>query len=83
MKKTAIVIFENQHTHECIDLEVPLHITANELIFAVNQGLQLGIDMEDVSQCYLSSVNPIALIRGEKQLQDFNIHHGTRIIYTR
>ncbi len=83
MEDKIIVIFERTKTGECYDLEIPLSITANELIFSLNMGLHLGIHMDDVSQCYLTAENPVALIRGEVLLEQLGLRNGTRIIYTR
>ncbi len=63
------------------DIEVPLDITANELIIALNSAYKFGMNIEDISSCYLRSENPIALLRGTKTLCDFGLHHATVIYY--
>lgn len=83
MKDNIIVQFENKRTGEECDLEIPLTITANELIYALNTGMHLGIHLEEVSQCYLTSENPIALLKGNQLLKDYGLHDGTKIIFTR
>ena len=40
-----VMIFEREN--ESFDIEVPLDITANELLYGLNKGLNLGINMED------------------------------------
>lgn len=83
MKNNIIVLFERSKTGERIDIEVPLKITANELLVALNRGLHLGIDLTDVSQCYLTTENPIALLKGDVLLEEFGVHEGTKICFNR
>lgn len=77
MKNTYILIFQNRKTGEEFDIEVPKQITANELIVSLNRGLGLGIDLYDMANCYLRTENPIALIRGDKVLEEYQLHDGT------
>ena len=51
-----------------VDIDIPLDISANELIIALNNAYELGIDTSDVKKCYLKSENPIALLRGNREL---------------
>lgn len=83
MKEKVILLFEWERTGQIIDIEVPLGITANELIYSLNQGMMLGINMEDISQCYLTTENPVALLKGDITLEEFGIHEGTKIIFNR
>lgn len=83
MGKKIIMQFEREKTGENFDIEIPLHITANELIQALNRGLNLGINLADVSQCYLKTENPIALLKGDITLEEFGLHDGTKICFTR
>lgn len=83
MKEKVILQFEREKTGECFDIEVPLEITANELLFALNSGLRLGLDLSDVAQCYLVTENPIALLKGDILLEEFGIHDGTKLCFNR
>lgn len=83
MDEKAIIIFHHVKRNETFDIEVPLDIGANELVLALNQGLELGIDVKDISRRYLRSVNPIALLKGNKTLAEYGIHHGSEIWYER
>ena len=83
MNDKVILQFERNKTNECFDIEVPLAITANELLFALNIGLKLGIDLSDMSQCYLTTENPIALLKGDILLEEFGIHDGTKVCFNR
>lgn len=84
-KDRAIVLFcitRKDGKKEEKDLDIPLSITGNELIVALNETYQLGIDTEDVKNCYLSSEYPTTLIRGNKLLREYNLMNGTKISYS-
>lgn len=83
MEENILVIFENISAGESFDLEIPADITANELVTALNQGLNLGIDTSDIKQCYLKSTEPIALLKGNKTLREYGLHHGTKLWFDR
>ncbi len=77
MSSAVVMIFEKDN--ESFDIEVPLDITANELLYGLNEGLHLGINLEDAKQCFLCSENPIALLKGNAPLSSYGLHDGTRI----
>ena len=65
------------------DIELPLDITANDLIVGLNKAYDLGIDISDMQQCYMSCENPVALLRGKRLLGEFGIRDGSLITYYR
>jgi uncharacterized ubiquitin-like protein YukD len=81
-KEKAIVIFNILKRRRSYDLEVPLNITANELVNALNTAYELGIDVSNMKNCYLKAENPIALLRGNKTLAEYGVRNGTRINFT-
>lgn len=81
-KDSAIVIFHMHKRKITVDLEIPLYITANELVSALNAAYNLGIDTTNVKNCYLTAENPVALLKGNRLLADFGIHNGTIIHLT-
>ena len=81
-KETAVIIFNIIQREFSADLEVPLEITANELVLALNTAYDLGIDTTDIKNCYLKSENPIALLRGNKPLKEFGIRNGSIVNFT-
>lgn len=83
MKNTIIVLFNDKRSGEQYDLEVPVDITANELIYGLNMGLHLGINLDKVSECYLCTREPIALLRGNASLEEFGMRDGTIIDFAR
>ena len=83
MENTIIMSLYLHKRQEIPDIEVPLNITANELLTALNQGYHLGIDVEDIRQCYLKTENPIALLKGNKTIEEYQLRNGTIINFTR
>ncbi|MGM9972541.1 MAG: EsaB/YukD family protein [Clostridiaceae bacterium] len=81
-RETAIITFKIPKRNFETDLEVPLRITANELVIALNIAYSLNIDISNIKNCYLKAENPIALLRGNKTLADFGLINGSIINYT-
>ena len=81
-RDVAIVVFNIVKRQFTIDLEVPLDITANELVIALNTAYELGIDTTNIKNCFLKVENPIALLRGNKTLSEYGIRNGSVINFT-
>ncbi len=79
---TAIVVLKVPKKNISVDLEIPLDISANELVLALNAAYELGIDISNIKDCYLKSENPIALLKGNKSLSEFGLRNGSIINYT-
>lgn len=77
-----IAILHLHKKNKKIDVEIPLNITANELILALNQGFGLGLNTSEISKCYLKTENPIALLKGNKKVSEYELHNGTIINHT-
>ncbi len=80
-KETAVIILNMVTRRQSVDLEVPLDITANDLVNALNKAYELGIDTNDIKKCYLKAERPIALLRGNRTLEEFGVCNGTVINY--
>ena len=80
--ETATIIFNMTRRNRSVDLEVPLFITANELVVSLNQAFELGIDVSNIRTCYLKAENPIALLKGNKTLKEFGLRNGSVINFT-
>lgn len=78
-RNKAIIIFNILKRGTSVDLEVPLDITANDLVIALNTAYGLNIDTSDVKNCYLKAEKPIALLKGNKTLAEFGVRNGTEI----
>lgn len=78
MAGRAIIMFRIG-SGEVKDLEVPLDISAEELIWALNVAYSLGISIDKLPESYLKAEDPIALIHGKKTLDAFGVHDGTTI----
>ena len=75
-------IFRKNGSLETHDIEVPLYITAIELVMGLNEAYHLGLDIENIRNCYLKAENPIALLRGNKLLSEYHVMNGTNIVFT-
>ena len=82
MKNTVTIILRIHKRKKEIDLEVPMSISANDLLIALNQAYDLNIKVEDVKNCYLKIENPIGFIKGNKTLSELGIRNGTIINIT-
>lgn len=83
MDENRIVAIFHWHSKGLmIDIDIPLDITANDLIIGLNEGMNLGMDVNDLSKCYLKTENPIALLKGTKTLKEHGLHNATIIHYT-
>ncbi len=81
-KETAIIVFNIIKRNFTVDLEIPLDISANDLVNALNSAYELGIDTSDIKNCYLKMENPIALLKGNKILAEFGMRNGSVINFT-
>ena len=79
MASTVIMIFNDKRNHRQFDIEVPLDITANELIYGLNKGLGLGIDVSNMEECFLCTEEPRILLRWDVLLEDSGVRNGTII----
>jgi len=78
----AVIIFRIPGRELSEDLDLPLDISANELVAALNEAYSLGIDLSDIKNCYLKAERPIALLRGNMTLAEFGIRNGSIIYFT-
>ena len=75
----VIVILHIKRLSKKYDVEVPLYITANDLVKRLNTAFNLGINTENINECFLRCENPIVLLKGNKTLREFNLRNGTLI----
>ncbi len=80
---TIVIIFNNNSNNTSTDLEVPLDISANDLVIALNKAYDLGIDITNQKYCFLKAENPLVLLRGSKKLSDYGLHDGSIINFTK
>lgn len=83
MDNKAVVVFKIMKRKKEYDLEIPLDISANDLVAALNTAFNLGIDTGDIKNCYFQAERPIALLKGNKSLAEFGVRNGTIIYFTR
>ena len=82
-KESIIIRFINVKLNKEVDLDIPINMTANELVIALNEAYKLDIDTNDLNKCYLQAENPIALLRGNRTLEEFGLINGSIVYYTR
>lgn len=78
MRKAIIILFFHKKNKK-IDIEVPLNITANEFILALNNIYSLGLNVENVAELFLRAENPIILLKGNRTLEEYGMRDGTII----
>ena len=81
-REKAVITFNIISRNESVDLEVPLSISANDLVMALNAAYKLNIDVTDMKNCYLRAEKPIILLRGNKTLAEFGLRNGSVINFT-
>ncbi len=78
----ATIVFQMIRRNISVDLEIPLDITAMELVIGLDNAYELGVDVSNIKNCYLKAENPIALLRGSKTLKQYGIRTGSVIYFT-
>lgn len=80
---TIIMEFIISATGESHDLEIPKHIKVNDLIRALKAAYNLNIDLSRPDQLYLQTEEPAALLTGDHTIEEFGLHNGTKLFFTR
>lgn len=80
MANVVIVFKDFIHKRE-VDVEVPLEITADEFISALDDVYHLGMRTECKTVRFLRMESPIALIRGENTLESLGMRMGSIVCY--
>lgn len=77
--KEKIIISVNLPDNSKDDLEVPIFITANELVLTL--GYIYALDMKHLKKqdYYLRADNPKALLRGNRTLEEYGLRDGTNV----
>lgn len=75
MSKVIIIVYKPNG--EAYDVEVPLEISADQLIMALHQGLRLGGGRPRA----VHTTNPIAYLCGERSLASFGLRDGTSLFF--
>lgn len=81
MNQENHVVVEFHHRRgvmeEVCDLEIPLSISAEDLLNALNEAFDLGISSTDYAERYLRCEKPIALLKGSRSLETFGLRNGS------
>ena len=78
-RNCAVIIFKIRARDFETDLEIPLDISAHDLVMALNEAYNLEMDICDMRCCYLKAENPLALLKGSRTLREFGIRNGSVI----
>ena len=78
MMKDKIVITIQVSDGLTDDLEVPVDISANDLIVALSKIYSMNMT-KDKNYYFLRCENPKILLRGNRSLKDYGIYNGTKI----
>ena len=81
-REIATIVFQAPKKKINIDLEIPLTISANDLVVGLNDAYNLDIVISDIKNCFFKAENPIALLKGNKPLSEFGIRDGSVIMFT-
>lgn len=79
---TIIAVLMLHRDGKQVDIELPLDITANDLILGLNGGFRLDMDTGEIANCHLKAENPFALLKGNRTLEQFGLHDGSIIHIT-
>lgn len=79
MGDRAVVTLNLMKRRELHDIDVPLDINASELIQGLNSAFDLGLTVDDNTQCYVAVENPIVLMHGRKTLAEYGVMNGSII----
>ena len=78
-RERIVAVLERHREGKRTDVDLPLNITANEAIIGLNQAVGLGMDTSDMARGFLRTENPIALLNGNRTLEEFGLRDGTVI----
>ena len=83
MLEKIVIVFRQIKNRMVFDseLEIQTNMTANDLIVALNQLFDLGMNINKIQSCYLKAENPIALLKGDKTIADIGLINGSIVIY--
>jgi len=79
MKDRIVIVIIDRKLGLYDDLEVPVDLTANDLIMALQNMYSIEKKMDTPFDYYLKSNFPKALLKGEKTLAEYGLHDGSEI----
>lgn len=80
MQSDKIIVRINMHrSNKIIDVEIPVNISCNELMVALNSAYGLDMDVSDISKCSLKCENPTVLLKGAHILKEYGLRNGSLI----
>lgn len=74
---TVIINFSDGRDSE--DIDIPLDISAVDLLIGLNDAYQLGYDLTRINEYSLRAENPICLLKGSRSLESYGLMNGSEI----
>ena len=74
-----VVVLNIPRINKSFDIDIPIDITINELIIGLNEALYMGMNSEQIAQSYIKCENPIALLKGNKTIEECGLWNGSVI----
>lgn len=78
----CVVIVKFQDGRQNEDIDIPLDISAIDLIVALNDIYGLGYDLNRINEYGIKVENPICLLKGSKELKKYGLMNGSIINIT-
>lgn len=82
MENNVIVRFQIIKKNKIVDIEIPLDITAEDLLKGLNLAYSLEIAENAMHTSFLVCENPMALIKGKRTLRELGVRDGAILKYT-
>jgi len=77
MAKRAVVMLNLIARNEVFEIDVPLDLSASELMGGLNKAYKLNMTADEVADCYVKAENPVVLMHGKKTLEEYGIVTGS------
>ena len=79
--ETAVIVYNDTERKISVDIEIPLGISADDFIEALNEAFSWGLEKNTLHTLFLKVENPIQLIKGEKTLSEFGLRNGSVVSF--
>ena len=80
MNGKALIEFFEEKDGKMRELEIPLDITANDLIRCLDKAYGLHLDVKNIYGCQFVMENPVARLHGDRTLEEFGMRDGSVVI---
>lgn len=67
---------------EEIDLDIPSDITVEDFLEGLKYGFGWAIETEEIRRAHLRSENPVALLKGDHTLEEYQLRDGSILYFS-